>query len=407
MTSTLQKPIIPHPNSRPNSASGSSATTAQRGGSFTSRNGSVPRPMPTGLRPQGATDNPVIPAPDLTKRAYSPEVKKKSPDQKRRSSALYTRPGSRHRGEEEGVSNLNRWSQSTASSNTSHKRRNSFSKRLSGSLSTFGSFGAPPPSASPNSKGTNRSAAKSSTPMMTAISPMPLNPPPVLPPIVALSSLSQAVDDADSPSTLGIATPTTAEVVSPVSGAITDPDYFGERWKSTSPNSSRPKRKADVPSSRANPPSPLVFGTATSPGSKLPESIYSPRAALRSKEERRRHQTAPKQRSRASTGSSSKTNATTEGESSASDHREYHGRQTKRRAPSQKALLSKALAKANHAVVLDGKTNVEGAILAYGDACTLLRQVMIRSSGDDDRRKLEAVVSRQQKVIKSRLPMLI
>ncbi len=207
------------------------------------------------------------------------------------------------------------------------------------------------------------------------------------------------MDEADSPSTLGGATPATADILSPESGVLQGPDYFGDRWKSGSPNSSRPKRKADMPSSRANPPSPLVFGSATSPGHKLPESVYSPRAALRSKEERRRHQTAPKQRSRASTGTSSKSNNTIEGESSASDHREYHGRQAKRRAPSQKALLSKALAKANHAVVLDGKANVEGAILAYGDACTLLRQVMIRSSGDDDRRKLEAVVSPLQKVI--------
>lgn len=125
----------------------------------------------------------------------------------------------------------------------------------------------------------------------------------------------------------------------------------------------------------------------------MPESVYSPRASSRLREERRRSQAAQKQRSRASTGASSKSNATTEGESSASDHREHHARQHKRRAPSQKALLSKALAKANHAVVLDGKANIEGAILAYGDACTLLRQVMIRSSGDEDRRKLEAVVS--------------
>ena len=90
---------------------------------------------------------------------------------------------------------------------------------------------------------------------------------------------------------------------------------------------------------------------------------------------------------------SAKSTGTTEGDSSASDQRDLPQRAQKRRAPSQKALLSKALAKANHAVVLDGKQNVEGAILAYGDACNLLRQVMVRNSGEDDRRKLEAVVS--------------
>lgn len=386
MTSTLQKPVMPRQISKPSSASGAAPVTVQRP---TSRSGSATRPIPTGLRPQNPVNNLAIPA-DLSKRDMSPDLKRISPDTKRRSSALYTGSGNRH-GVDDGVSNLNRWSQSTGSSNTSHKRRSSFSKRLSGSFGTFGGFGGSPSAASTNSKARKRSPAPSVTSGMAAISPMPTSPPPVLPPIVALSSLSQAVDDADSPSTAGGLTPG-GDILSPSPSAAQDPDYFGERWKSGS-SSSRPKRRSDLPSSRTNPPSPLVFGSPTSSGSKLPESVYSPRAASRLREERRRSQAAQKQRSRASTGASSKSNATTEGESSASDHREYHGRQHKRRAPSQKALLSKALAKANHAVVLDGKANIEGAILAYGDACTLLRQVMIRSSGDDDRRKLEAVVS--------------
>jgi hypothetical protein len=57
-------------------------------------------------------------------------------------------------------------------------------------------------------------------------------------------------------------------------------------------------------------------------------------------------------------------------------------------------MLSKALQKANHAVVLDNAQNFEGAVEAYNDACELLQQVMLRSSGEDDRRKLEAIVSR-------------
>jgi hypothetical protein len=60
--------------------------------------------------------------------------------------------------------------------------------------------------------------------------------------------------------------------------------------------------------------------------------------------------------------------------------------------PSQKAMLSKALQKANTAVLLDNAQNFEGAMQAYSEACTLLQQVMLRSSGDDDRRKLEAIV---------------
>lgn len=61
--------------------------------------------------------------------------------------------------------------------------------------------------------------------------------------------------------------------------------------------------------------------------------------------------------------------------------------------PSQKAMLSKALQKANTAVLLDNAQNFEGAMEAYSEACNLLQQVMLRSSGDEDKRKLEAIVS--------------
>lgn len=57
----------------------------------------------------------------------------------------------------------------------------------------------------------------------------------------------------------------------------------------------------------------------------------------------------------------------------------------------KKAMLSKALQKANTAVVLDNAQNFEGALDAYTDACRLLLQVMDRSSGVDDKRKLEAI----------------
>ncbi|KZF26067.1 hypothetical protein L228DRAFT_257563 [Xylona heveae TC161] len=59
--------------------------------------------------------------------------------------------------------------------------------------------------------------------------------------------------------------------------------------------------------------------------------------------------------------------------------------------PSQKLMLSKALQKANTAVLLDNAQNFEGAIDAYRDACALLGQVMLKSSGEEDRQKLEAI----------------
>ena len=57
----------------------------------------------------------------------------------------------------------------------------------------------------------------------------------------------------------------------------------------------------------------------------------------------------------------------------------------------KKQMLSRALQKANTAVLLDNAQNFEGALEAYGDACRLLQQVMDRSPGPDDKRKLDAI----------------
>ncbi|KAF3761155.1 hypothetical protein M406DRAFT_283106 [Cryphonectria parasitica EP155] len=63
--------------------------------------------------------------------------------------------------------------------------------------------------------------------------------------------------------------------------------------------------------------------------------------------------------------------------------------------PSQKAMLSKALQKANTAVQLDNAQNIDGARTAYCEACDLLQQVLQRTPGDDDKRKLEAIVTQR------------
>ncbi|KAI1182938.1 hypothetical protein F5B17DRAFT_443851 [Nemania serpens] len=59
--------------------------------------------------------------------------------------------------------------------------------------------------------------------------------------------------------------------------------------------------------------------------------------------------------------------------------------------PSQKAMLSKALNKANTAVQLDNAQNYGAAREAYLEACELLQQVLARTNGDDDKKKLEAI----------------
>lgn len=55
-------------------------------------------------------------------------------------------------------------------------------------------------------------------------------------------------------------------------------------------------------------------------------------------------------------------------------------------------MLSKALQKANTAVQLDNAQNTEGARSAYSEACVLLQQVLLRTAGEEDRKKLEAIV---------------
>lgn len=63
-----------------------------------------------------------------------------------------------------------------------------------------------------------------------------------------------------------------------------------------------------------------------------------------------------------------------------------------KREKDKKTMLSRALQKAHTAVLLDNAQNFEGAIQAYADACNLLKQVLVRSSVEEDQRKLDAIV---------------
>lgn len=62
------------------------------------------------------------------------------------------------------------------------------------------------------------------------------------------------------------------------------------------------------------------------------------------------------------------------------------------RRPLQAIMLSRALQKANTAVLLDNAQNFEGAIEAYADACHLLQQVMRGSPREEDKQKLKDIV---------------
>ena len=69
------------------------------------------------------------------------------------------------------------------------------------------------------------------------------------------------------------------------------------------------------------------------------------------------------------------------------------GEADRQHGQTQKAMLSKALQKANTAVLLDNAANFEGAMEAYTDACQLLQLVMLRSNGgDEEKLKLQEIV---------------
>jgi hypothetical protein len=66
--------------------------------------------------------------------------------------------------------------------------------------------------------------------------------------------------------------------------------------------------------------------------------------------------------------------------------------ESRQHGQTQKAMLSKALQKANTAVLLDNAANFEGAKEAYTDACNLLQLVMLRSNGgDEEKHKLQEI----------------
>lgn len=94
-----------------------------------------------------------------------------------------------------------------------------------------------------------------------------------------------------------------------------------------------------------------------------------------------------------STGAKGSADTTVSSRSRDKDRDRDRDRDRQGKPTSQKAMLSKALQKANTAVQLDNAQNLEGARRAYAEACAVLQQVLLRTPGEEDRRKLEAIVS--------------
>lgn len=249
----------------------------------------------------------------------------------------------------ESLRNLNRWSASTTSSQPSPQRNGTLARRLS--IDIIGQPNAPALYRSPSKK------LQKSRPSTAGGSPRevvparyrrgsPVPPPASLPPIASLPSLEQDIWNGAEPLA---GTPPT------LNGrpSLDEGGYFwnGSPTQRGTPASIPPPRRAD----------PVL------PAAEMPHT---------QNEEARGHS---RNRSQAAKGS--------QDTSSSSRSRD------RQRQPSQKATLNRALQKANTAVQLDNAHNSEGARQAYWEACELLQQVLIRTPGEEDKKKLEAIVS--------------
>lgn len=190
----------------------------------------------------------------------------------------------------------------------------------------------------------------------------------------------------------GSATPLTAELLTP-SAAPTD--YFGEQWSSRQHAASngprpapRPARITESPRAQRNfqKGPQMLIDLATKPMPALPSESSSSETETKLRTWRAGHA-----RSQDQNGSGS---GDTDAGSSMSSAASERDPPPQRRSPAQKTMLSHALSRANSAVLLDNAQDLRGAIEAYADACRLLHEVMLRSSGDEDRSKLQAIVSR-------------
>jgi hypothetical protein len=276
--------------------------------------------------------------------------------------------------------NLNRWSKSTGSSTLSHthKRSNSSTRRMSfgGDPNSFLDTSSPPRKLQKSRPSTANPPSSQVTITRTPFNSSSIT----LPPINTLPSLPTSVSNSSPLTGPTTPSPSTAQILSAAARSV---DYFGKAWDDSSlgPKDFAQRRSPSTSRSTNVGPSPVFgLGAALENGT----SVYQ-----LAEEQRPRSRGHSRNRSQAAKGSAGTGSST---------------RSSKQ--PSQKAMLSKALQKANTAVLLDNAQNIEGAVQAYSEACTLLQQVMLRSSGDDDRRKLETIVSLENSGARQRLILI-
>ena len=192
-----------------------------------------------------------------------------------------------------------------------------------------------------------------------------------LPPLHTTPALTDP-NDTESPSTIQIATPSTQSSYGQ--------DYFGD--ETVSPRS---KAKSKKPLMIRNHTSSMSAGGSSR--LQMAEKAQEPTPEAGSSEV---------QSDRTIMGGSRIGNPEYQEEGSrpppVAENRHHRRNRTHERGEKdKKQMLSRALQKANTAVLLDNAQNFEGALEAYNDACRLLQQVMDRSSGAEDKRKLDAI----------------
>lgn len=321
-----------------------------------------------------------------------------------------TSPASKRRSSiAEGI--VDRWTQSptnsgkTAGDEREQKRRSSFARSFSlggnasvGSLN--GSSKLPSPTRSPTSRRPATDARRRKSPDTSPSKRRSLHSPPppagvtrstaTLPPISTLPSLPKLTFEPLSSST-GTPSPPTV-LGSPLNDPAAQFDYFDSKYSSRAQRSPK-KTKRDV-SGRIRP-GPNNSTDDLQPSRKdnaepfppadpyIATSIYAPNVQA----------TRQRAGSRSSNRERSASESSILGPNLSGGSGGTPTRKRDKRERDKKAMLSRALQKANTAVLLDNAQNFEGAVDAYRDACELLHEVMLKSSGEEDKRKLDAIVS--------------
>ncbi|EMD97167.1 hypothetical protein COCC4DRAFT_72867 [Bipolaris maydis ATCC 48331] len=261
-----------------------------------------------------------------------------------------------------------------------------------------------------------RSPAHDPPPTGTAPPRLPKLPPVLLPSTVYDPNTPTSSSAADSPSQASLFAPNLQSVNAPR-------DYFNSKPTPPQPPVQRPPSRTRVDKVLAKSPlaSPAILNeadprhdSASAPGrpstarrpSVAAAAVVAAAAAAAAATPLGHRHTASRQHAASHSKDHSRTASRTHATSPSRDHNRsesntsaklddhYQGtppRTRERREKDKKTMLSRALQKANTAVLLDNAQNFEGAMEAYEDACKLLQQVMVRSSQEEDRRKLDAI----------------